>query len=100
MPLRFYRRVHILPGVSVNMSRSGPSLSLGVRGAHVTVGRNGVSRSVGIPGTGVYYTSRSGTHTGAHYQADPEKSGIGGVIILVLVVMGVIALMASMRAPR
>lgn len=100
MPLRFYRRVHILPGVSVNISKAGPSLSLGVRGAHVTVGRNGVSRSVGIPGTGIYYTSRSGTHTGAHYQVDPEQGGLGGTIILVLVLAAVIALIASMRSPR
>ena len=35
--LRFYRRVHLCPGLSVNLSRSGPSLTLGVRGAHVTL---------------------------------------------------------------
>lgn len=39
---------------------------MGVRGAHVTFGRNGVTRTVGIPGTGLYYTSRSGRHTGFH----------------------------------
>jgi len=32
MGLRFYRRVRILPGLSVNFSRSGPSLIFGVRG--------------------------------------------------------------------
>jgi hypothetical protein len=51
---RFYRRVHIFPGLTVKVSRSGPSLSVGVRGAHVTVGRRCVTRTVGIPGTGVY----------------------------------------------
>ena len=50
----------------LNLSRSGPSLSLGVRGAHVTVGKRGVRRTVGIPGTGIFYTTTSGTHTGAH----------------------------------
>ena len=34
MGFRFYRRVRILPGVSVNFSRSGPSLSVGLRGPH------------------------------------------------------------------
>ena len=67
---RFYRRVHLFPGVSVNLSRSGPSLSVGVRGAHVTVGRRGVTKTVGIPGTGLFYTSRSGHHTGYHSVAD------------------------------
>src|ERR1017187_5390604 len=68
---RFYRRVHLFPGVSVNLSRSGPSLSVGVRGAHVTVGRRGVTKTVGIPGTGVFYTSRHGYHTGVHSAAPP-----------------------------
>lgn len=63
---RFYRRVSIFPGLSVNVSKSGPSLTVGMRGAHMTLGRNGIRRTVGIPGTGVYYTSHSGYHTGAH----------------------------------
>jgi hypothetical protein len=67
MALRFYRRVKILPGVGVNFSLSGPSLSLGVRGAHVTFSRRGVRKTVGIPGTGVYYTSLAGYHSGARH---------------------------------
>ena len=66
MGLRFYRRVHLCPGLSVNLSRSGPSLSVGIRGAHVTVGPTGVTKTVGLPGTGIFYTSRQGTHTGYH----------------------------------
>jgi hypothetical protein len=66
MPLRFFRRVRIAPGLTLNLSRSGPSLSMGVRGAHVTVGRRGVRRTVGLPGTGLFYTSHTGAHTGAH----------------------------------
>jgi hypothetical protein len=64
--LRFFRRVKLLPGLTLNLSKSGPSLSMGVRGAHVTVGRHGVRRTVGIPGTGLFYTSRGGHHTGVH----------------------------------
>jgi hypothetical protein len=63
---RFYRRVHLFPGLSLNLSKSGPSVTVGVRGAHLTFGRRGVTRTVGIPGTGIYYTSRSGYHSGVH----------------------------------
>jgi hypothetical protein len=66
MSFRFYRRLRIAPGLSVNLSRSGPSLSVGVRGAHLTVGRKGVTRTVGLPGTGMFFTSRTGFHTGYH----------------------------------
>ena len=64
--LRFYRRVHLFPGVSVNLSKSGPSLTVGVRGAHLTMGHRGITRTVGIPGTGIYYTSHDGYHSGFH----------------------------------
>jgi len=65
MGLRFYRRVHF-PGGSINFSMSGPSLSIGGRGAHITFGRRGVTRTVGIPGSGIYWTDHVGRHTGLH----------------------------------
>jgi hypothetical protein len=63
---RFYRRLHLFPGLSVNVSKSGPSLTVGMRGAHLTFGPRGVTRTLGIPGTGIYYTSRTGRHSGFH----------------------------------
>ncbi len=72
MAWRFYRRVRLLPGVHVNLSRSGPSLTLGIRGAHVTVGKRGIRRTVGLPGTGVFYTTQDGWHSGAHTHAPAQ----------------------------
>lgn len=63
---RFYRRLRIFPGLSVNLSKSGPSLTVGVRGAHLTMGPRGVRLTIGIPGTGIYYTSHTGYHSGIH----------------------------------
>ncbi len=63
---RFFRRVHIAPGLTVNLSKSGPSLSLGVRGAHVTLSGSGVRKTIGLPGSGCFYTSKQGWHSGAH----------------------------------
>ena len=56
MGWRLFRRVRIAPGVRVNLSRSGPSLSIGPRGFTKTFGPRGTRTTVGIPGTGVYYT--------------------------------------------
>lgn len=58
MGFRFSKRISILPGVSINLSRSGASLSLGPRGASVTVGKRGVYGNVGLPGTGLSYRER------------------------------------------
>ena len=57
MSFRFWRRIRIAPGVTLNLSKSGRSLSFGVRGAHFTVGPHGKRVTAGIPGTGLFYTS-------------------------------------------
>ena len=52
-----------MPGVRLNFSGSGVSVSAGVRGASVTAGRRGVYANVGIPGTGI--SSRTKLSSGA-----------------------------------
>jgi len=49
---RFFRRVQILPGLRANLSKSGPSLSIGKRGWVTTLSRRGRRATVGIPGGG------------------------------------------------
>jgi hypothetical protein len=56
MGFRFYRRVRIIPGVRLNLSKSGVSASIGGRGAWFTLGPKGTRSTVGLPGTGLYYT--------------------------------------------
>ncbi len=63
MGFRFWRRKQILPGVTLNMSKSGLSVSLGVRGLNFTIPLPKLNRSkqkyritAGIPGTGLSYT--------------------------------------------
>ncbi len=63
MGWRFYRRKKILPGVSINLSKSGASVSIGTRRAHITVGSRGTRKTVGIPGTGISYTTHQSTPT-------------------------------------
>ncbi len=64
MGLRFFRRIRVAPGVTLNLSKSGGSVSMGPRGAKLTVGPRGVRRTVGLPGTGLYYTAHSGYGSG------------------------------------
>ena len=45
-----------MPGVRLNLSRSGPSVSLGPRGLHYTLGRKGTRATLGIPGSGLSWT--------------------------------------------
>jgi hypothetical protein len=57
MPWRFRRSVKILPGVRLNIGKSGSSVTAGGRGLKTTVGHGNVRRTVGIPGTGLSYTN-------------------------------------------
>lgn len=56
MGLCFRKSITIAPGVRVNLSKSGPSISFGKSGLRETISATGKSTtSIGIPGTGVYY---------------------------------------------
>jgi len=44
--------------VTLNISKSGLSLSFGTRGAKATAGRKSKRATIGIPGTGLSYTWR------------------------------------------
>ena len=65
MAFRFWRRVRIAKGVTLNISKRGVSTSFGPRGAKYTVGRRGQRATVGLPGTGLFYTAHptSGSRT-------------------------------------
>lgn len=62
--LRFQKRIRILPGLRINLSKSGASASVGPRGADVNIGRGGVSTNAGIPGTGLSYRQKVGRGRG------------------------------------
>lgn len=55
MAFRFQRRIKIMPGLTLNLSKSGLGLSAGVRGARMSIGSRGVHSHVGLPGTGLAY---------------------------------------------
>jgi hypothetical protein len=61
MGLRFHRVFSILPGLRINLSKTGLSTSVGPRGADVNIGRHGVTTNAGIPGTGLSYRQKMGS---------------------------------------
>ena len=56
MTFRFWRRIRLAPGVTLNLSKSTASLSLGPRGAKYTISPRGNRATAGLPGTGLFYT--------------------------------------------
>lgn len=59
MGFRFRKSVKIAPGVKLNLSKSGGSLSIGGRGATVNLSNKGVRSRYSIPGTGLSYVTQT-----------------------------------------
>lgn len=60
MALRFRKRIKVFPGFHVNLSGSGISSTIGVKGASINFSKKGTYLNTGIPGTGLYSRERIG----------------------------------------
>jgi len=58
MSFRFRRSITLFPGVRVNLSKRGLSLSAGVPGATLNFSSRGTALTLGLPGTGLSYRTR------------------------------------------
>jgi Protein of unknown function (DUF4236) len=55
MGFRFRKRVKLIPGDWINLSKKGGSLSVGGHGATVNISKRGVTDTAGLPGSGISY---------------------------------------------
>lgn len=93
--LRFRRSLSVVPGIRLNLSKSGASLSLGPRGAKLTIGPKGSRATIGLPGSGLSLTSQVSRTSASHERADEsaaKKSRPRRQIVLLLVVLAVAGL--------
>jgi len=58
MALRFQKRIRIAPGIRLNISKTGISGTVGVRGASINLGKGGAFVNAGLPGTGLSTRTR------------------------------------------
>ena len=93
MGFRFQKRLKILPGISVNLSKSGISTSIGPRGAKVTLGNGKRRTTVSLPGTGLSHTTStnttdtsSGKRSGADLPASIVKIVLWAVAIIIILI--------------
>ena len=71
----FRKRIKILPGVTLNLSKSGVSTTVGPKGASINLGRKGVHRNLGLPGTGLYSRSKIAPTKDAKNTAEKVRVG-------------------------
>ena len=57
MPVRIRRTFTLFPGVKVNLSKGGMSITVGTKGFHLNFSKRGVRQTVGLPGSGISESS-------------------------------------------
>jgi uncharacterized protein DUF4236 len=57
MPIRIRKSFNLFPGVKMNMSKGGMSITVGRRGFHLNFSKRGVRQTVGLPGSGISESS-------------------------------------------
>jgi hypothetical protein len=60
MPIRFQRRITIVPSVRINLGKRSVSISVGRRGAWLSTGTRGNRGTLGVPGTGLSWFEEAG----------------------------------------
>ncbi len=75
MSFRFQRRIKILPGLRLNVSKTSFSWTIGTRGASVTARDGKLTGNVGIPGTGLSYRKRLDLSSEDQVDSDQSSSG-------------------------
>ena len=82
MGLRFRKSIKIAPGLRLNLSKTGVSLTAGTRGFHKTIHTSGrVTTSLGLPGSGLSYVDtkyigrNKKQRASARKAADPAPAG-------------------------
>lgn len=106
MGFRFRKSVKLMPGVRLNLSKSGISTSIGGRGATVNISKRGTRTTVGIPGTGLSYSksssSRPSTNRTPHYATSnvpkPYSEPGFGFFSIVLILLALIVAISSFGA--
>ncbi len=64
MGLRFRKSITILPGVKLNLGKTGASISVGTKGLHASIHTSGkVTGTASLPGTGISYQKTKNVKT-------------------------------------
>ncbi|MCC8067696.1 MAG: DUF4236 domain-containing protein [Clostridiales bacterium] len=105
MGISYRKRVKLMPGVTLNFSKSGMSTTIGGKVASVNIGKKGTYLNTGIPGTGIYcrqkiggsssasstrrssYSSQSSQYSG---QSSSSSQGTSWLWILAVLALGIL----------
>lgn len=92
MGFRLRRSIRRAPGIRINLSKAGTSLTAGRRGATLNFSKRGTRATIGLPESGINYSTISGPETAL---PKPVPGGIG-VVWAILIAIIVAAVLLSL----
>jgi hypothetical protein len=84
MGFRFRRSIKLFPGVRINLSKSGTSVSVGKPGATVNIGHGRTTTTVGLPGTGLSYRTSKANSENTDSSAESGSSSTFWLLVIML----------------
>ncbi|MBI3479132.1 MAG: DUF4236 domain-containing protein [Nitrosomonadales bacterium] len=93
MGFLFRKRIKLLPGVWLNLSKGGVSTSIGGKGLTVNIKSGKTKTTVGIPGTGLNYSETSAAAHQVHKTPIPARAGIPTLVWLLILVVAMVLLL-------
>lgn len=87
MGFRFRKKIRIAPGLSINISKSGVSTSIGGKGSTINVGKKGVKLTNSLPGTGLSHSTNlySPGRSKTKKQLTTSQKFIRNILFLIIV---------------
>ena len=100
MGFRFRKRIKLFPGLHLNISKRGYSISVGEKGLTTNISRKGLRETVSVPGTGLSYqtkTVRLGQRPQRPAKAPRQPVSPMSVVAFVLVLAAILWLLAHLH---
>ena len=87
MSFRFRKRIRLFPGLWINLSKKGGSLSVGGHDLTANISKKGVRETVGLPGTGISYQTKRIWSSQRHGLAKGRRQSVSPITVSAFVLL-------------
>ena len=91
MGFRFQKRIRLFKGLTLNLSKTGTSWTIGGRGASINLRDGKATGNVGIPGTGLSYRAKLTDDENASKTIGPIEKQSRSELVTIIMAIALIA---------
>jgi hypothetical protein len=91
MGFRFQKRIRLFKGLTLNLSKTGTSWTIGGRGASINLRDGKATGNVGIPGSGLSYRGKLMDSENASKTLEPIEKQSSSEIVTIIMAIALIA---------